>query len=463
MNRSITCALASSVICSALAFPAAAANLIQNPDFTNGVDGWTTITAGNGTATLDNSTGAPDAPSIRLVANPANSDVTVTSACVQVDDSLALYGFFNLRGNAGAATLSVATFSDTACATALGTVASSNPIQANQTWTTVEFEGVQLPDGAKSAEVVLTATEGSDAAAGDANFDHIQLGQSANVPNAVNVNQEGLTGTWYNPLTNGQGMQFTFDPDTATPGNGNVFGTWYTYDTTSGDETSQRWYSMEAVLDGDAGGVALNIYQNVGGNFDAPPATNAVQVGVGSLFFDTCGSGIFIYSFDDGRTGSVPLSRIMPNVDCVETGTPTITPSDFGLSGTWYDPATAGQGVLIEINPVNAYAFFGWYTYAMSGQSSGAAGQRWFTAQAPYTVGTHVIDLTVYDSTGGTFDSSNGVVQTTPVGTATLTYASCTSATLDYAFTAGELSGQSGTITLSRLGNAPASCPTITQ
>ncbi len=57
---------------SALALPATAANLIPNPDFTNGVDGWTTITAGNGTATLDSSTGAPDAPSIRLVANPAN-------------------------------------------------------------------------------------------------------------------------------------------------------------------------------------------------------------------------------------------------------------------------------------------------------------------------------------------------------------------------------------------------------
>jgi hypothetical protein len=462
MNHSIAWVSIASALCGAFALPAAAANLIPNPDFTNGVDGWTTVTAGNGTATLDGSTGDPDAPSIRLVANPANSNVTVASTCVQIDDGEELYGFFNLRGNAGAANISIDIFSDVACATALGTI-TGNPTQANRTWTTYAFEGVSLPNGAKSAKILLTATEGADAAAGDANFDHVQLGQSGNVLANVNVNQEGLSGTWYNPLTSGQGLQFTFDPDTSTPGNGNVFGTWYTYDTTSGDESSQRWYSIQAALTGDGNGVGVNIYQNTGGNFDAPPVTNAVQVGIGSLFFDSCQSGIFIYSFDDGRTGSFPLSRIMPNVDCVDTGTPTITPSDFGLSGTWYDPATAGQGMLIEVNPVNAYAFFGWYTYAASGQSSGVAGQRWFTAQAPYTVGTHVIDLTVYDSTGGTFDSSIGVVQTVPVGDATLTYTSCSSATLDYTFTAGELDGQSGTIALSRLGNAPASCPTITQ
>jgi hypothetical protein len=209
--------------------------------------------------------------------------------------------------------------------------------------------------------------------------------------------------------------------------------------------------------------VAVNIYQNTGGNFDAPPVTNAVPVGTGTLAFDSCQSGVFTYAFNDGRTGSVPLARIMPNVECVESGTPTIQPSDFGLSGTWYDPAMGGQGILVEVNPINAYAFFGWYTYAVSGQSSGVAGQRWFTAQAPYTVGTRAIDLTVYDSTGGTFDSPAGVVHTTPVGNATLTYTSCSSATLDYAFTAGELNGKMGTIALSRLGNAPASCPTITQ
>ncbi len=67
----------------------------------------------------------------------------------------------NLRGNAGAATLGVDTFSDTACATALSTIVST-PVQANQTWTTNTLDNVTLPNGSKSAQVVLTATELAD-------------------------------------------------------------------------------------------------------------------------------------------------------------------------------------------------------------------------------------------------------------------------------------------------------------
>ena len=137
---------------------------------------------------------------------------------------------------------------------------------------------------------------------------------------------------------------------------------------------------------------------------------------------------------------------------------PTNPPSDFGLSGTWYNPATSGQGMLIEVNPGDSAAFIGWYTYAADGASAGAAGQRWFSAQAPYTAGAASIDLTIYASTGGTFDSSAGTVHTDAVGTATLTYTSCNDAELAYMFTAGELNGRHGTIPLSRLGATPASC-----
>ncbi|HEY6892987.1 MAG TPA: hypothetical protein VI258_02385 [Rhodanobacteraceae bacterium] len=447
---------------SVLALPATAANLIPNPDFTSGTDGWTMSTTGSGTATLDTTTGSPDAPSVRLVANPANTDVSVFSSCVPVDDSENVDLFADVRGNAGAATIEIDTFSDTSCATALSQIVST-PVQANGTWTPYALENVTLPNGSRSALVVLTATEGTDASAGDVNFDHIQLGPTGTVPGFVNINQEGLSGTWFNPVTGGQGMQFTISPDDTTPGVGTLFGTWYTFDTTAGDETTQRWYTIQAPLTTAAESVDFAIYQNTGGNFDSPPATTAVQVGTGSLSFDSCTSGTFTYSFDDGRSGTIPLTRLMPNVDCVETGTPAITPSDFGLSGTYYDPATAGQGILVEVNPDNAYTFFGWYTYALAGQTSGVAGQRWITAQAPYTVGTNAIDLTLYDTTGGTFDSDATTVDTVPIGTATLTFTSCTSATLDYTITDGELAGQSDSIPLSRLGAAPASCPTITQ
>lgn len=447
---------------SAFALPAVAANLIPNPDFTNGTDGWTMSTTGTGTATIDTTTGDPDAPSVRVVANPANSAVSVFSSCVPVDDSQNVDLLANVRGNTGAATIEIDTFSDINCTSALSQVVST-AVQANQTWTTYTLPNVALPNGSQSAQVVLTATEGTDASAGDVNFDHVELGPSGTVPAFVNVNQEGLTGTWFNPATNGQGMQFTFSPDDGNPGVGTLFGTWYTFDTTAGDETTQRWYTIQAPLTTAAESVDFPIYQNTGGNFDSPPATTSVQVGTGSLAFDSCTSGTFTYTFDDGRTGTIPISRIMPNINCVETGTPTITASDFGLSGTYYDPNTAGQGLLVEVNPDNAYTFVGWYTYALAGQTEGAAGQRWITAQSPYTVGSNTVDLTLYDTTGGTFDSDATTVDTMPIGTATLTFTSCTTATFDYTITAGELAGQTDTIPLSRLGSTPASCGSITQ
>src|SRR5262249_52980271 len=99
----------------ALALPAAAANLIPNPDFTSGTDGWTMSTTGSGTATLDTTTGSPDAPSVRLVATPANTEVSVFSSCVEVDDSENVDLAVSLRGNTGAAILEIDTYSDTAC------------------------------------------------------------------------------------------------------------------------------------------------------------------------------------------------------------------------------------------------------------------------------------------------------------------------------------------------------------
>ncbi|HEV7490096.1 MAG TPA: hypothetical protein VGO25_04780 [Rhodanobacteraceae bacterium] len=442
---------------SMLALSATAANLIVNPDFDTSVDGWTTATAGNGTATLDPSTGSPTAPSIHLVANPANSDVTITSSCMPIDDSNNVDLYTNIKGNAGFAIATINTFSDAACVTGL-TAMNSDSVPATGTWATYSMTDVALPDGTQSAQVLLTVTMGSSTSAGDANFDHVAFGPTGTVLSSVNVNQEGLSGTWYNPATSGQGMQFAISPDDSNPGEGSLFGAWYTYDVTSGGTDSQRWYSVQSSITGDEQSASVTIFQNTGGNFDAPPVTSAVAVGTGTLSFDSCVSGSFSYALDDGRSGTIPLQRLLPNVDCVDTGTPTNPASDFGLSGSWYEATTSGQGMLIEINPGDATAFIGWYTYAASGASNGAAGQRWFSAQSDYAAGSNTASLIVYASTGGIFNSSAGVVSTDPVGTATLTFTSCNDATFDYTFTAGELSGTSGSIALTRLGTTPAAC-----
>jgi hypothetical protein len=439
-----------------LAFSASAANLITNPDFATNLDGWI-VSEGDGTATLDNSTGAPGAPSIHLVTGATMPNMSVESSCLQIDDTNNVDLYMNINVSSGFAIASISAFSDAGCTVGLNAI-NSDSYPVTQTWETHTMLNVALPPGTQSAKIVLTAGMESSSSAGDAHFDHILFGPTGTATASVNVNQEGLTGTWYNPMTSGQGLQFQFSPDNATPGEGTLFGAWFTYDIVTGPTNSQRWYSIEGALTGDATSAPVTIYQNIGGNFDAGPVTSAVAVGTGTLLFESCQNGSFIYTLDDGRAGTIPLQRLLPNVECVDSGTPTNPESDFGLSGTWYNQATSGQGMLIEVNPLDSEAFLGWYTYAADGASSGVSGQRWFSAQSPYTVGSTTIALTIYESTGGAFDSSGGTVRTDAVGTATLTYANCSSATFDYTFTSGELDGRSGTIPLSRLGATPESC-----
>jgi hypothetical protein len=133
-------------------------------------------------------------------------------------------------------------------------------------------------------------------------------------------------------------------------------------------------------------------------------------------------------------------------------------PSDFGLSGNWYDAAKSGQGVVLEVNPLAPVVFFAWYTYAVNGQSQGATGQRWYTGQASYAPGARTVPLLLYETTGGVLNAATPVPASAQVGTATIAFGSCTSARLTYAFTAGSNAGQTGAMDLTRVGPVPQSC-----
>ena len=238
------------------------------------------------------------------------------------------------------------------------------------------------------------------------------------------------------------------------PPDGLIFGAWYTYDTVAGGTDSQRWYTLVATPSSDDISADVTIYRNTGGRFAAPPQTEAVPVGTGTLAFDSCMSGTFAYTFDDGRTGEIPLRTAVPMMHCAETGTPDAPSGAFGLSGAWYDPTTAGQGALVSVDNFGT-VFVGWYTYDTSGSASGPEGQRWFTAQGVTSDGP--ISLGLYSSTGGVFDT-DGAATTQQVGTGSLNFDSCEHATLDYTFTTGDLAGTHGTLDLARLGQTPPGC-----
>lgn len=276
---------------------------------------------------------------------------------------------------------------------------------------------------------------------------------------AVELNQHGLTGTWYEAATGGQGIGVEVFADRSS-GTGLVFLSWFTYDTMSGGAERQRWYTAQGPVTNGQPNAALTLYQNVGGNFDAPPVTGAQAVGTATLSFASCSSGQFSYTFTDGsgRSGTIPLTRLTQNVTCSTTSTYPTDP-DFALSGNWFSAATSGQGFTVEANAGSGVFFVAWYTYMPNGTAAGAAGQRWYTAQSTFAAGARSIPVTLYETTGGVFDTPTPPGQTTvPVGTGTMVFQSCAAATLSYAFTGGSSTGRSGTVTLIRVGPVPPGC-----
>lgn len=290
----------------------------------------------------------------------------------------------------------------------------------------------------------------------------LEVGLAASASTArPDLNQHGLTGMWYEPASSGQGLALEVYPDLNGVGSGHLQAGWFTYDMApAGGVEKQRWYTFAGAVSSGASTATLPIYRNTGGNFDAAPVTAANAVGTAVVSFSSCTAGELQYAFADGsgRSGTIPLTRLTPNNTCSTTAARP-TNADFSLSGNWYNPAIAGQGFIVEVNPAAPVIFFCWYTYAANGQSLGAAGQRWFTGQGAFSAGARQSTLTLYETTGGVFDTDTASTQASnAVGSATLVFQGCTAATLAYHFTAGSNAGRSGTIALSRTGAVPTGC-----
>jgi predicted CXXCH cytochrome family protein len=123
-----------------------------------------------------------------------------------------------------------------------------------------------------------------------------------------------------------------------------------------------------------------------------------------------------------------------------------------GMNDAWYQPATAGQGFLVTVFEDQGLLFLAWFTFDVERPAEdvtailGDPGHRWVVAQGPYEGDTAILD--VYTPSGGVFDSIEPPVdQGDPVGTMTIQWHDCSSATLTYDI---ELAGQ-GSIPLQRI------------
>jgi plastocyanin len=141
-----------------------------------------------------------------------------------------------------------------------------------------------------------------------------------------------------------------------------------------------------------------------------------------------------------------PGTRMAGTVHVVDGG--ATLPIGAQFDGVWREPGIDGQGFYLHAMPSTATLVAGWFTWA----DSPDAAPEWLTAVGPILGDRAELDL--LRSRGGRFDASTAVT-TESVGSATLRFFDCTTATLQY--TRDDLF-RSGLIDLRRLTPVPPGC-----
>lgn len=162
-------------------------------------------------------------------------------------------------------------------------------------------------------------------------------------------------------------------------------------------------------------------------------------------------AGDFPYYCEVHSAPGGDINFSMNGVVHVESAAPSPFAINQGIAGSWYNPATGGQGFLIDLLPDRKFLFVAWFTYEKATASLlapepkiGVAEQRWMTASGNY-VGD-VATLTLYSSRNGLFNAVRPVT-TSPVGTMTMTFSDCSTGSITFDIP-GE--GVSGVIPISR-------------
>jgi hypothetical protein len=283
---------------------------------------------------------------------------------------------------------------------------------------------------------------------------------------AIRVDQIGLNGAWGSYYGEGEGLVFDWLPQARL-----IFMPWFTYSQAGGNETAQqRWYVAQAAnVPADARSAELDIYYVTGGAFDSAEPRLTTRVGRGTLRFGDCANGTFSYVFDprynDGAAGTITLSRLSPATQSCILADGSVQPApaaqppskgfDARQSGSWYEPATGGQGMQLTVQPDGVF-FAAWFAYDIAGAADDTGRQHWFTLQGNLAQATNGrVDLVIVQTVGGAFDrraTRNRYV----AGQAVLQMHGCDRATLTYRFgddeRVGAFAGKSGELEMIKEG-----------
>src|SRR5207244_12311408 len=103
--------------------------------------------------------------------------------------------------------------------------------------------------------VLQIASVSGSIAAGDAATLEVAIAAATSSGSSLDIDQQGLTGIWYEPATSGQGFGIEVYPDLIASGTGFAQLAWFTFDSTAGGADKQRWYTARgSVVSGGASG-----------------------------------------------------------------------------------------------------------------------------------------------------------------------------------------------------------------
>lgn len=246
-----------------------------------------------------------------------------------------------------------------------------------------------------------------------------------------------ISGTWYDPARNGEGVVLQMLPD------GSVVAVWFTYPP-SGEAGDQAWLlGQSQAIDGDT--VHFDdMVRPLGARFGAQfnPA-DVVHAPWGSLelSFTDCTHATLRYqgpaAFGRGErqlTRFTELDEMQCNGDRERLPNGARAPAALrARSGTWYVPSRSGEGWLIEEFADGRVGVY-WFTFDEAGR------QRWIVGVGQRDGSGLNLEqpfLTRGARFGDAFSSSE--VQIEPFGSITLDLASCAALNLNYAATRSEL------------------------
>jgi|GEM_PF-1093934 len=185
---------------------------------------------------------------------------------------------------------------------------------------------------------------------------------------------------------------------------------------------------------------------------------------------DDSGKLVCFIKLDATGTGSCDVlfaSGSTNNLTGGYSGSPIIAPSSaqfsktapiaisgnldqHGWTGAWYNPATSGQGIILEVYPDTGGAGVGtlgggWFTFSTT--VGGEEQKRWITLQGQVRSDSASANLDLYNATGGNFNAAP-VVAADHIGYAVLNFSDCQHGSLSYSI----IGGATGNVPLTRIG-----------